>query len=108
MKLFTRILVALMLLSAPLEAGAAQSLWEAHGPLTARDVERVDDSGVELIVHDRAVILTLTRPMPVKVLTILGQPVGQETLPAGVHRLKLTTRGIYIVRVGQITRRVTV
>ena len=108
MKLFTRILAILLLLSAPLAASAARSLWEAHGPLTARDVERVDDSGVELLVHDGAVVLTLTRPMPVKVLTILGQTVGQETLPAGVHRLKLATRGIYIVRVGQITRRVTV
>ncbi len=108
MKILARIIVAITLLLTALPAEAARSVWEACGQVAPRDIERIDDSGAEISVHDGMVYLTLTRPVNVKVLTILGQVVGQETLPAGVHRLKLTTRGIYILKVGQLTRRVTI
>ena len=92
----------------PVPEVPAASLWEMAGALTARDLERLDESGMEMIVREGVVSLTLARPTQVKVLTILGQPLSQQTLPAGVHRLRLSARGIYIVRVGSVTRRVTI
>ena len=64
--------------------------------------------GVELVSRDGALFLVLQRPMTVEVFTILGQPVSRATLKAGVHRLRLTSRGIYILRAGSVTRRVTI
>lgn len=98
-------LAFLALMSAPMHA--APSVWEHTGTLGRAEAERIDDSGMELTVRDGTVTLILSRPTQVKVLTILGQPVSQETLPAGIHRLKLKSRGIYILRVGQATRRIT-
>lgn len=110
MKHFMRILliVTAMTLSAIAGSAAAPTLWEAAGSVTVRDTERLDDSGMEITVRDGVVTLILTRPAQVRVLTILGQPLSQENLPAGIHRLRLTAKGIYIVRVGQTTRRVTI
>lgn len=110
MKFKTRIMLVMtaMALMMPLQPCVAASLWDAAGSVTARDIERLDDSGMEITVRDGVVTLILTRPAQVRVLTILGQPLGQETLPAGVHRLRLSTRGIYIVKVGSMTRRVTI
>ena len=107
---FARILliVLAMVVATPLPEVSAASLWEMAGALTARDLERVDESGMEMTVREGVVTLTLARPTQVKVLTILGQPLSQQTLPAGVHRLELSARGIYIVRVGSVTRRVTI
>lgn len=107
---FMRILliVTAMALSATANSVAAPTLWEAAGNVSVRDIERLDDSGMEITVRDGVVILTLTRPAQVRVLTILGQPLSQENLPAGIHRLRLSAKGIYIVRVGQTTRRVTI
>lgn len=110
MKRLARILLmaAVMAVAVPQPALRGASLWELTAPLSAREAEALDESGMEIGVRDGVVTLVLARPTQVRVLTILGQPLSQETLPAGVHRLKLTTRGIYIVKVGQLTRRVTV
>lgn len=110
MRLKARILliVTVMAMIMPSLPCVAASLWDSAGTVTARDIERLDDSGMEITVRDGVVTLVLTRPAQVRVLTILGQPLGQETLPAGVHRLRLSTRGIYIVKVGSMTRRVTI
>lgn len=101
------IVTALAAVVVPADAGAA-SLWEFASQLSARDIERVDDTGMDIAVRDGVVTLTLSRPTQVRVLTILGQPLSQETLQAGVHRLRLSARGIYILRVGSVTRRITV
>lgn len=95
---------------------AAPQLWEEVAAETAvrsglaPQPSQAGDSGdgVELIFRDGIVYLIVARALPVEVFTILGQPVSRETLKAGVHRLKLRSRGIYILRAGSITRRIIV
>jgi hypothetical protein len=43
----------------------------------------------------------------VKLFSILGQQIHQDTVPAGLHRLKLNSKGIFILRAGSLTKRVT-
>ena len=98
-------LIALLLAAAPMEATASPArVWE-HMELTAAD----NDSplGVEVAVRDGYVYVTLSRRAQVKLFTILGQAVSQTELPAGTSRLRMNSRGIYILRAGDTTCRIT-
>ena len=67
-----------------------------------------DDATVEMTVKEGYVYIGSSRPVTIKVFTILGQLISQESLSAGTHRLRMTTRGVYILKVGSLTRRVTI
>ena len=48
------------------------------------------------------------KPVTVKLFSILGQLISQETVKPGLHRIRLASRGIYILRAGTTTRRITI
>lgn len=100
-----RILLALcLLLVTPANLSLAAS-WELIEQV------RVDTSVEERIdveVRDSYIYLTTNKPVTVKICTILGQLVSQEKIPAGVSRIKLGQRGVYILKAGTITRRVNI
>lgn len=70
--------------------------------------QKIDDNGVEVAVNDGYIYIGTTRPVTVKVFTILGQLISQESLATGTHRLRMTARGVYILKIGPTTRRVTI
>lgn len=74
--------------------------------LTERTAETSES--VEVIVNDGYIYVSCQRPTTVKVFTILGQLISQETLPAGTHRLRMSSKGIYILKAADVTRRVTI
>ena len=83
--------------------------WEFTG---TQAVELTTDENVSACADVHAangyIYVTVVRPVPVKVFTILGQIVSQKKLQPGTSRLRVGVRGLYIVRVDNITRRVTV
>lgn len=73
------------------------------------DTRGADRDGVVSVnVHDMHIYVELDRPTAVKLFTILGQPVAQMNLPAGLARLRVPARGIYILKTGSATRRITI
>ena len=60
------------------------------------------DTDVEVRVAPGHVVVVAAQPVQIKVFTILGQVVSDETLSAGVSRLPLS-HGVYIVKVGDLT-----
>ena len=105
-KLLTRILLLTLAaaLTVPATAAPAQkSRWEqvetARGDLSEE---------LAVVVRDNYIYITVYRPTAVKLFTILGQPVSQVTLPAGPSRFKVAARGIYILKAGSTTRRITI
>ena len=105
-KLLTRILLLTLAaaLTVPATAAPAQkSRWEqvetAPGDLSEE---------LAVVVRDIYIYVTVYRPTAVKLFTILGQPVSQVTLPAGTSRFKVAARGIYILKAGSTTRRITI
>ena len=66
------------------------------------------EPGANVSVHDRYIYIELEQPQNVTLFTILGQPVTQMQLPAGTSRLKVNDRGIYILKIGSTTRRITI
>lgn len=85
--------------------------WEATDktmPAAERAVaERTDADTPEVWVKDGYIYISSQRPVTVKIFSILGQQISQESVPAGTYRLHLASRGIYILRAGALTRRIT-
>lgn len=92
-------------------ASSASPRWESVDTPVEMEVisdQKSDENVVEMTVKEGYVYIGTTRPVTVKVFTILGQLISQESLTAGTHRLRMTTRGVYILKVGTSTRRVTI
>lgn len=84
----------------------AASAWERTGGKV--QTERIDADGPEVRVSEGYVYITTTRPTTVKVFSILGQLISQETIQPGISRFRLPSRGIYILKVGTLTKRITI
>ncbi|MDE6697291.1 MAG: T9SS type A sorting domain-containing protein [Muribaculaceae bacterium] len=65
------------------------------------------DNDVEIRVSPGHVVVVASQSVQIKVFTILGQVVSNETLPAGTSRLPLS-HGVYIVKVGDLTCKIAV
>lgn len=76
---------------------------QAAASVSLEDADRID-----LSVHDGYVFITTSKPLNVKIFSILGQLISSTRVSPGTTRLKLPARGIYILKAGDITRRITV
>ena len=90
------------------EPACARSDWEGVDRWPTQRVTAPTADEPAVAVHDGYVYVALAQRAEVKIFSILGQSIVQKTLPAGVYRLKLPSRGIYIQRVGSYARRLTV
>ena len=64
--------------------------------------------GIEIYGHNGTITIVTPKRITVKVYTILGQMVSQATLQPGTSELRLGTRGIYLVRIANITQKVAI
>ena len=78
---------------------AQQAQWQEtkHAVQTESDLEITGKDGV--------IVVRTTKRIQVRVFTILGQLVSQATIGAGTSELRLA-RGIYIVKIGNLTQKV--
>ena len=84
--------------------------WEAVDAPDRMFTEMRSDpeAQAEMAVRENYIYIATPRSVNVKVFTILGQLISQSTLPAGIHRLPMSAKGIYIIKIGSSTRRVTI
>jgi hypothetical protein len=105
-KILICMLVAITL---PSISYAAQSTaWEDTTSIPAVAQSLDGDNDTAIAVHDGYIYIHTDRPTTVKVFSILGQLISQETVKTGTHRLRIQSRGIYILRFGTTTRRITI
>ncbi|MBQ0119887.1 MAG: T9SS type A sorting domain-containing protein [Bacteroidales bacterium] len=101
--------VALVLaLSLSISAVAQQMQWrEATHEVQGRSLvdSRVTD-GVEIFGSNGVITIRTTKKVQVRVFTILGQSVSVATLNPGTSELKVGARGVYIVKIGNLTQKV--
>lgn len=101
----TLILSVLMLL--PSNVSAAVRGWEQvrqERLHEGRSVARATD--IEVRTINGAILVSSNRQVQVKVFTILGQLISQDTLPAGVSILNLGMHGLFIIKVADMTCKV--
>lgn len=104
-----KLLIILILGLSSLLSGAA-ARWEAVDAPDRMFTEMRSDpeAQAEMAVRENYIYIATPRSVNVKVFTILGQLISQSTLPAGIHRLPMSAKGIYIIKIGSSTRRVTI
>ena len=91
-------------------AGFAEIQWHE----TNREVQgkRLNDpnasDGVKIYGSNGTITIVTPKRITVRVYTILGQMVSQATLQPGTSELRLGTRGIYLVRIGNLTQKVAI
>jgi len=64
--------------------------------------------GIEIYGRNGTITIVTPKRITVRVYTILGQMVSQATLQPGTSELRLGSRGIYLVRIGNITQKVAI
>ena len=91
-------------------AGESRPCEDASRPNESREQIRdgIDGEEIEITVRDGWVYVTTQKPVTVKIFTILGQLITSETIRPGTKRIHISSRGIYILRAGTVTRRITI
>ena len=102
------LLLITALLLATAAALPASPAWEPVEVAIAVSDADPDADKVQALAKDGYIYVYSPRPVTVRVLTILGQQISQQKLPAGWSRLKPAARGFYIVKAGDATLRVTI
>ena len=108
-KRLKRFLIPLMLSAMPLltdGAAAYARSWEALKTERADTRQVIKETDVEIRTTRGTIIVTASRPVQIKVFTILGQLISSETLPAGTSQLQVGAHGVYIIKTGEITCKV--
>lgn len=107
------IIVAILSLASVVGAYAARG-WEEVDRLPAmsmnRDVAAEGDDSADLYttVADGYLYVVVKQRTSVKLFTILGQLISGDTFAPGIYRYKLNARGIYLLKAGSQTRRITI
>lgn len=65
------------------------------------------NSEIEVRSGKGLIQVTASRPVTIKVYSILGQLISQETLPAGTSYYIVNSHGIFIIKVGDLTCKVS-
>ena len=103
-----------LILATAFTLSAASPRWETAEAVPAQVAESIRAQAqsptvqVAHAVHDGYIYITASSAVQVKVFTILGQLISQDTLPAGTLRLRISARGIYLLKLGSATLRVTI
>lgn len=85
---------------------AAPSKWETIKTERTDVKTIVKDTEVEIKATRGVIVVSSSRPVQIKVYTILGQLISRETLPAGTSQLNVPAHGVYIIKTGDLTCKV--
>ncbi|MDE6489842.1 MAG: hypothetical protein K2L49_01625 [Muribaculaceae bacterium] len=101
-----RKLLTILLISIVCATMTAATGWERTDTLPDIPVENVESETAAIGGRDGCIYLQIQRKTEVTVFTILGHTVIRQQLAPGFYRLPVSSRGIYIVKIGASTRRI--
>lgn len=111
MGMLRKISISFLLATAlAIEASAASAVvWEEITSPIPAVAQTIDlDGDTDIAVHDNYIYIRADKTVTVKLFSILGQLISQETIKPGIYRIHIQSRGIYILRAGTLTRRITI
>ena len=107
-KILLILTVALSAMMMPWCDAAAQMQWRetTHTVSVPSLNDPRQSDGVESYGINSSIYVRTPHRIQDKVFTILGQMVSQAVLNPGTSELKINSRGIYIVKIGNVTQKV--
>ncbi|MBR5102085.1 MAG: T9SS type A sorting domain-containing protein [Muribaculaceae bacterium] len=108
MRRLMSILLLLVLLQICIPVATAQLQWrESTTKVQGKSLtDPALTDGIEIYGANGVITIKTVHRFQVRVFTILGQLVSQATLNAGVSELRINARGIYLVKIGNLTQKV--
>ncbi len=101
-RLLTLILILTLTVGA-VRAAVGAGGWEPVKTEMRNAKSVVKEADVEILTAPGYIIVNTDHQIQIKVFTILGRVVSEETLSAGQSRLPVTAHGVYIVKIGELT-----
>lgn len=92
------------------EGAGAKMVWkETSKQMPSQEIvdSQIAD-GFEVYASQGSIIIRTDKKVDVRVFTILGQLVSQATLNPGTSELKMKSRGIYIIKIDNITQKIAI
>lgn len=107
-RLLAVITASILLAASPVAAagGAPRPGWESVD--SPAGLAEPAQGETEVAVRGGYVYVVTGSVTRVCILTVLGQPLTETNLQPGCHRFRIASRGIYILRAGQSTFRITI
>lgn len=100
------VVAASVMLSASVSTAGAAAI--PAPPQTTDRYDGDESERIEVTVKDGYIYVTSPRAVTLSLYSILGQLIARESVQAGTTRIKAPARGVYILKAGSATRRVTV
>lgn len=101
------VIIALLLAAGAVEASAAPRSLEPAKTERTEAKTVVKESEIEIKTLRGIIVLNVSRTSQIKVVTILGRTICNDTVGPGTYELHLA-HGVYIVKVGELTFKVAV
>ena len=107
-RLFAAVLLCLVVAFHSYTGVAAQPKWQhtdivVEGPSLNNPAET---GGIAIYSREQSIIIITDRRVEVRVFTILGQLVSRGDVLPGTSVLNINSRGIYIVKIENMTQKV--
>lgn len=101
-------LSACVLIACFVSAAAAPPAQGAKETSAIANSETDETLHFDVSVKGAYIYVTTPRAVTLQLYSILGQLVTQQAVQPGTTRIKAPSRGVYILKAGPVTRRVTV
>lgn len=101
-------LSAVIFLSAAVASGSDFCCLAATSAVAPSAYDQDDTDKIEVNVKNGYIYVNSSRKLTLQLYSILGQLVTQQVIQPGVTRIKAPAKGVYILKAGSVTRRVTV
>lgn len=82
--------------------------WETARQEKVQTQHIVSDSETEIKTGGGLIFITTTKSLNVKIFTILGSRIADDTLQPGTYQFTVPTHGVYIIKAGELTCKVAV
>lgn len=99
-------LAAFICLSLPVAVNAKG--WEPIKQEKATGHHVISDSELEIKTGGGIIFVNTTKSINIKIFTILGSRIADDTLQAGSYQFAVPTHGVYIIKAGDLTCKVAV
>ena len=99
--------ISLALLTAPCLSLAKG--WEpVKSEKTHGNKKVVSESELEILASGGVIYIVTSKSVNIKIFTILGSRIADDTLAPGTYQFAVPTHGVYIIKAGDLTCKVAV
>lgn len=96
------------LILATLSSVAYSKGWEALKNEKAQTQHVATTTDIEIKAARGMIYITTSRTLNIKIFTILGSRIADDTLAAGSYQFSVPAHGVYIIKAGDLTCKVAV